>query len=89
MTDSKEFETAPGKKTSEFLAMIVSTLVALLVAFNVIRAEASVEITNSVNVLIQSVTALIATVGPAIVYIISRTWLKAKAGKELKKDSTQ
>ena len=84
-----EFSTAPGKKTSEFYAMIISTIVGLLVVFKIVEPVAQQELAGSLQTILASVIGLITAIGPGIAYIFGRTWLKAKTTKEIKNGSTQ
>ncbi|MCK4789139.1 MAG: hypothetical protein KAV87_35685 [Desulfobacteraceae bacterium] len=79
-----EFSNAPGKKTSEFYAMIISTVVGLLVVFKIVEPVAGTELTSSLNVIVASILGLVTAIGPGVAYIFGRTWLKAKTAKDLK-----
>ena len=81
-----EFTTAPGKKTSEFYTMLIALVVSIGVMFGFIKPSMQEDLIQSLNAIIHSIFILIATISPAITYIISRTWLKAKTAKEIKND---
>jgi len=79
-----DFSNAPGKKTSEFYAMIISTIVGLLVVFKVVEPVAQQELAGTLQTIVASIIGLVTAIGPGIAYIFSRTWLKTKSAKEIK-----
>jgi hypothetical protein len=69
-----------GIKTTEFWAMIISTITGLGVMSGIVEPGAKDSLTQVMN----SIVGAAMTILPGISYILSRTWLKAKTPTEIK-----
>lgn len=66
-----------GLYTSEFVLTLLSTLVGMLVSGGVIAPQHQSDVTNAITTIVGAITML----APALSYIVSRTWLKAKVAQ--------
>ena len=70
-----------GVMTTEFWAMILSTVVGVGVMSGLVEPSAKDTLVQSLNALVGATMAIV----PIVSYIASRTWLKAKTPAEVVK----